>query len=72
MLVLCRERGQTIMIGDEIEITIVGVNGGKVRLGITAPRRVAVYRKEVWEQIREQNRASGERVANGGGDVTAR
>ena len=45
MLVLSRQRDETIMIGDEIEITIVDIRGDKVRLGITAPTRIAVHRK---------------------------
>ena len=49
MLVLSRRRDETIMIGDEIEITVVDIRGDKVRLGITAPTRIAVHRKEVYE-----------------------
>jgi len=59
MLVLCRECEQTIMIGDDIEITIVSVCGGKVRLGINAPRHVSVHRKEVWEAIQRERRGAG-------------
>lgn len=55
MLVLSRQRDETIMIGDEIEITVVDVRGDKVRLGITAPTRIAVHRKEVYEAIRREN-----------------
>lgn len=55
MLVLSRQRDETIMIGDEIEITVVDVRGDKVRLGITAPTRIAVHRKEVYEAIRSEN-----------------
>ena len=55
MLVLSRQRDETIMIGDEIEITIVDIRGDKVRLGITAPTRIAVHRKEVYEAIRREN-----------------
>jgi carbon storage regulator len=55
MLVLSRQRDQTIMIGDEIEITVVDIRGDKVRLGITAPTRIAVHRKEVYEAIRREN-----------------
>src|SRR5689334_8406422 len=55
MLVLSRQRDQTIMIGDEIEITVVDIRGDKVRLGITAPTRIAVHRKEVYEAIRSEN-----------------
>ncbi len=55
MLVLSRQRDETIMIGDEIEITVVDIRGDKVRLGINAPRTVHVHRKEVYEAIRREN-----------------
>ncbi len=60
MLVLSRQRDETIMIGDEIEITIVDIRGDKVRLGINAPREVQVHRKEVYEAIRAENAESTE------------
>lgn len=55
MLVLSRQRDETIMIGDDVEITVVDVRGDKVRLGITAPTRIAVHRKEVYEAIKAEN-----------------
>jgi len=55
MLVLSRQRDETIMIGDEIEITIVDIRGDKVRLGINAPRTVQVHRKEVYDAIQREN-----------------
>jgi len=55
MLVLSRQRDETIMIGDQIEITVVDIRGDKVRLGITAPTRIAVHRKEVYEAIKREN-----------------
>ncbi len=55
MLVLSRQRDETIMIGDEIEITVVDIRGDKVRLGINAPNRIAVHRKEVYDAIRDEN-----------------
>lgn len=55
MLVLSRQRDETIMIGDDTEITVVDIRGDKVRLGITAPRSVQVHRKEVYEAIRKEN-----------------
>ena len=58
MLVLSRQRDQTIMIGDEIEITVVDIRGDKVRLGINAPNEVPVHRKEVYEAIKRENRAA--------------
>ena len=55
MLVLSRQRDQTIMIGDDIELTVVDIRGDKVRLGIKAPRRIAVHRKEVYDAIKQAN-----------------
>ena len=55
MLVLSRQRDETIMIGDDIEITVVDIRGDKVRLGINAPRSVQVHRKEVYEAIQREN-----------------
>ncbi len=55
MLVLSRQRDETIMIGDNIEITVVDIRGDKIRLGIDAPTDVAVHRKEVYESIRREN-----------------
>jgi len=64
MLVLSRQRDETIMIGDDIEITVVDIRGDKVRVGITAPSRVAVHRKEVYDAIRAENERSA-RLARG-------
>ena len=55
MLVLSRQRDETIMIGDDIEITVVDIRGDKVRLGINAPRCIQVHRKEVYEAIQREN-----------------
>jgi len=55
MLVLSRQRDETIMIGDDVEITVVDIRGDKVRLGISAPRNIQVHRKEVYEAIRREN-----------------
>ncbi|MFQ5590230.1 MAG: carbon storage regulator CsrA [Phycisphaerae bacterium] len=55
MLVLSRQRDETIMIGDDVEITVVDIRGDKVRLGITAPRHIQVHRKEVYDAIRREN-----------------
>ena len=56
MLVLSRQKDQTIMIGDNIEITVVDIRGDKIRLGITAPSEIPVHRKEVYEAIQNENR----------------
>ncbi len=55
MLVLSRTRDETIMVGDDIEITVVDVRGDKVRLGIKAPTTIPVHRKEVYEAIKTEN-----------------
>ena len=55
MLVLSRQRDESIIIGDNIVITIVDVRGDKVRLGIEAPREVSVHRREVYEAIQREN-----------------
>ncbi len=55
MLVLTRKPDQSIMVGNEIEITVLEVRGEQVRLGIRAPRTVTVHRKEIFEQIRQEN-----------------
>ena len=60
MLVLSRQRDETIMIGDDIEITIVDIRGEKVRLGINAPPHVPVHRKEVYEAIKREKEASAQ------------
>lgn len=57
MLVLSRHRDESIMIGDEIVITIVDIRGDKVRLGINAPQHVPVHRQEVYEAIQREKRA---------------
>ena len=55
MLVLTRKSNQSIMIGDEIEISVLSVMGDKVRIGIQAPREVPVFRKEVYLEIQREN-----------------
>ncbi len=60
MLVLSRQRDQSVMIGDDIEVRIIDVRGEKVRLGFVAPRDVAVHRKEVYDAIRRENRAAAQ------------
>jgi carbon storage regulator len=60
MLVLSRQRDETIMIGDDIEVTVVDIRGDKVRLGINAPKQISVHRKEVYDAIRRENRAAAQ------------
>ncbi|MGE7272708.1 carbon storage regulator CsrA [Brevibacillus panacihumi] len=56
MLVLSRKKNESIMIGDTIEIKIISVEGDQVRIGIEAPRKLDVYRKEIYDAIQEENR----------------
>ncbi len=63
MLVLSRQKDESIMIGDEVEITIVDVRGDKVRLGINAPRSIAVHRKEIYEAIQREKKQKAEEEA---------
>jgi carbon storage regulator len=58
MLVLTRKPGQSIMIGDGVEVQVLSVAGEKVRLGITAPRDVAIFRNEVYDRIESENASS--------------
>jgi carbon storage regulator len=59
MLVLTRKSNQSIMIGDEIEVSVLSVLGEKVRVGIQAPRDIPVYRKEVYLEIQQDEATSG-------------
>ena len=60
VLVLTRKANQSIMIGDEIEVSVLAIMGEKVRIGIEAPRSVPVFRKEVYVEIQEDRRQAGE------------
>lgn len=66
MLQLSRKAGETIVIGDDIRVTVMQVAGGSVRVGIEAPRSVPVYREELWLAVQAENRAAAE--AAGGAD----
>lgn len=61
MLVLSRQKDESIIIGDDIEITIVDVRGDKVRLGITAPKSISVHRREVYEAIQREKKQEQEK-----------
>ena len=60
MLVLSRQRDESIIIGDNVQITIVDIRGDKVRLGIVAPAEISVHRKEVYDAIQRENRKASE------------
>ncbi len=54
MLILTRRVGESVMIGDEVTITVLGVKGNQVRVGINAPKNVAVHREEIYERIKNE------------------
>jgi len=58
MLVLARRLNESIMIGDDIEVVIIDIKGDQVKLGIRAPKRVTVHRKEIYDEIRKENIAA--------------
>jgi carbon storage regulator len=60
MLVLSRQRDESIMIGDNVVVTVVDIRGDKVRLGIQAPGEIPVHRREVYEAIRRENRRAAD------------
>ena len=56
VLILTRQLGETLMIGDQITVTVLGIKGNQVRLGVNAPKNIAVHREEIYEKIRKENR----------------
>jgi carbon storage regulator len=63
MLILTRRAGETLMIGDGIEITVLGIKGNQVRLGVKAPRDVPVHRAEIYERIQQERVGSTTELA---------
>lgn len=66
MLILTRRVGETVMIGDDVTITVLGVKGNQVRVGINAPKSVAVHREEIYERIKREQ-ALGQQGPGSGG-----
>lgn len=60
MLILTRKSGESLMIGEDISVTVLGVKGNQVRIGINAPKDIAVHREEIFDKIQEDTEENGD------------
>jgi carbon storage regulator len=71
MLILTRRVGETVMIGNEVTVTVLGVKGNQVRVGINAPKNVAVHREEIYERIKREQQAEQDANPNRSSDFAS-
>ncbi|MDD5036195.1 MAG: carbon storage regulator CsrA [Methylococcaceae bacterium] len=67
MLILTRRVGETLMIGDDVTVTVLGVKGNQVRIGVNAPKDVSVHREEIYERIKKEQQQNQANAANSTG-----